>query len=132
MISDKARLSAYATALGIDLTRNDLARCGEADCFVLGGREARVQLWVDKDRFQVRRYRNPQGLYLHFDGYQEVGGAIHLPARIRVTDELGSVSEVGILEAEAAPELRGDAELRPPGGGSSPARRHDVHSHSTQ
>ena len=80
----------------------------------------------------MRKYRNPQGLYLHFEGYQEVGGPLHLPERIRVTDELEPVLEVGILEAEPAPELRGDADLRPPGGGGSPARRHDVHSHSTQ
>ena len=132
VISDEARLLAYAISMGIDVTRNDLARCGDADCFVLGGRGARVQLWVDKDRFQVRKYRNPQGLYLHFEGYQEVGGPLHLPERIRVTDELEPVLEVGILEAEPAPELRGDADLRPPGGGGSPARRHDVHSHSTQ
>jgi hypothetical protein len=122
--ADEEILPAHVARLGIDLSLNELARCGEVDCFVLGGREGQIQLWVDKERFEVRRYRNPQGLFLHFDGYQKVGGTLRLPTRIRVVGEFGPVSQVGILETEPSPGLRGDPELRPPGQGKSPARRH--------
>ena len=122
-ISDEERITQHVSRLGVDLSRNQLARCGEADCFVLGGRRGRVQLWVDKDRFEVRRYRNPQGVYLHFNGRQEVGGALRMPTRIRVEEPEGLVLEVTILEAEAAPHLRRDPELAPPAVGG-PGQRH--------
>jgi hypothetical protein len=66
-VSDEDRLPALVAQLGVDLRRNQLARCGEADCFVLGGREATAQLWIEKDRFEVRRVLGRAGDLVEFE-----------------------------------------------------------------
>ena len=89
---------------GVDLAANDLARCGDADCFVIGGRAASDQLWVDKDRFEVRRRRSARGLVHDFEGYRDWSG-VRFPRTIRVADPLGSVATLRTVRVEAAPEL---------------------------
>jgi hypothetical protein len=40
---------------GIDVTANELARCGDGDCYVLGTRQSLAQLWIEKRPLEVRR-----------------------------------------------------------------------------
>jgi hypothetical protein len=118
-VGDREALGRYLPELGIDLTRSELGRCGEGDCFVLGGRSGAAQLWIDKDLFEVRRLRTRRGRVFEFEGYREGVGGARVPTRIRVLDSLGPIAEVEIAGVEAAPSLGTSPDLVPAG----PARR---------
>jgi hypothetical protein len=112
-VSDEDRLPALVAQLGVDLRRNQLARCGEADCFVLGGREATAQLWIEKDRFEVRRVLGRAGDLVEFESYRDRVGRLRLPSQIRVTDPSGGETLVRVVGVERAPGLGNDPELTP-------------------
>ena len=97
-------LQVWLQTQGVDATSSHLTRCGDADCFVLGGRDEPSQLWIDKDRFEVRRFRSGSGRLLELEGYEEWNG-IRFPARARVSDSLGPVAEIAVRSVEPAPEL---------------------------
>ncbi len=101
-------LAVHLRALGVDLSLNQLARCGEADCFVLGGRDRPVQVWVDKDSFDVRELRRSDGSRVEMSRYAVWGRGARLPGEIRFYDAFGRVGSLSIERAEAASGLRPD------------------------
>ena len=111
LISRKGTLRSYLSRLGIDLNRNQLGRCGDDDCFVLGGRDGAAQLWVDKDHLEVRKLRDRKGQEVEFDGYRGGIGPVRVPTIIRVLDPLGTIAEAAVVEFEEAPELSDEPEL---------------------
>jgi hypothetical protein len=104
VLRDEGAIRAWLQAQGVDATSSHLARCGEADCFVIGGREEPNQLWIDKDRFEIRRFRSSSGRLLELDDYQDWSG-IRFPARATVSDSLGPVAEIAVRSVDAAPDL---------------------------
>lgn len=104
VVRDEERLTGWLLDLGIDLSTNQLARCGEGDCFVLGGASEPEQLWIDKDRFEVRRRRSARGRVADFDGYRDWNG-IRFPDRIRLGDPLGPLATLRITRVAVAPSL---------------------------
>jgi hypothetical protein len=109
--AEEDQLPALVSQVGVDLARTQLARCGESDCFVLGGRDASSQLWVDKDEFVVLKYRSRRGLEIGFEDYGKQSGRLRLPSRLLVLDALGSTAEIEILQVERVPGLERDPEL---------------------
>lgn len=110
-VSDQQRLSSMVGQLGVDLRLNQLGRCGEGDCFVLGGRDGAAQLWVEKDRFEVRRYQSPRGWTLEFEDYRQGLGRLRIPSQLRLVGPEGSETRAHIVGIEPAPELERDPEL---------------------
>ncbi len=90
----EADLRAWLDATGIDASANELARCFESDCYVLGTRKSLAQLWVERPRNEIRRIvlpgRGPQDLeeWRAFD-------QTRFPARIEVTSD-GSTSTLAV------------------------------------
>jgi hypothetical protein len=109
--SEERELTRLLGQVGIDLRRSRLARCGDADCFVLGAREGESQIWVEKSRFEIRKYVDRRGMQLDFDRYRRGVRSLRLPSRVLVVDAAGSIAEVLIQEAEAAPRLSSDPDL---------------------
>ena len=104
---DLVALGRLFADLGIDTSRNELGRCGERDCFVLGGRDAPAQLWLDKDTLDVVELRLASGRRIEFAAPQAWQGA-RFPAEIRVHDEWGKIATLRVEGAAKAPELRAD------------------------
>jgi hypothetical protein len=104
VLRGEARLFEWLAHADVDLAANELARCGNADCFVIGGRAASDQLWIDKDRFEVRRQRTARGRVVDFESYRDWPGG-RFPGRIRVADPLGPIAALRIVRVEPAPEL---------------------------
>jgi hypothetical protein len=124
-VSDEQRLTSMVGQLGIDLRLNQLGRCGDSDCFVLGGREGAAQLWVEKDRFEVRRYRSPRGWTLEFEAYRQGLGRLRIPSQLRLVGPEGDETRAHIVGIERAPELERDPELLRLGPGPSPKGAHE-------
>ena len=100
---------------GINADRNELARCGDYDCFVVGGRAGRGQLWLDKDGFVIQRLLLPEGRILQFAPPQRWGdGArgVSFPAEIQLLDATSRIATFQIDSAQRAPEL-GDVDFSP-------------------
>jgi hypothetical protein len=96
----------------VDGQINQLGRCGEADCFVLGGRAATRQLWIDKDRFEILRWVAGSGRRIEFAQYAN-WGSVRFPSEIRVVERdenfaVFSVTAVrpisGLAEADFGPD----------------------------
>lgn len=105
-VSDRDALEGHLARQGVDLGRNELGRCGDEDCWVLGGRSGAAQLWIDKDRLEVRRLRNRRGRVFEFEGYREGLEGVRVPSLIRVLDSLGVVAEAEVRKVDASPHLR--------------------------
>jgi hypothetical protein len=100
----RAEISGWLERAGVDLQSSVLARCGDADCFRLGGRDQPGQLWVDKDQFEVRRFRSPEGWSLEFEDYRDWDG-LRFPSRIRVELAAATLGVIQIERIDRAPEL---------------------------
>ena len=111
--SDEELLPGLVAELGVDLERSELARCGDADCVVLGGKSGRSQVWVDKDRFEVRRIWTREGIEIYLEGYQRSFSRVRLPTSIRVVEPGGWTAQVEIVSAEPAGALEEDPDLVP-------------------
>ena len=100
---------------GINPDRNELARCGEYDCFVVGGRTGRGQLWLEKDGFGIHRLQLPEGRIVEF-GVSQLWGAgrsgVSFPEQIQLLDVTARIATFQIKSAERAPEL-GDVDFSP-------------------
>lgn len=105
-VQGEEAISRWLQGAGVDLRRNTLARCGDADCFVLGGRDQRAQLWVDKDQLDVLRLVSPDGRSLLFQDYRDWAG-IRFPGRILIQEGEDPIAELEIREVSPAPELEG-------------------------
>jgi hypothetical protein len=84
----ESELRAWIAAEGIDLARNELARCGDADCWVLGTRQGPAQLWVEKSALELRRVVGAHPARVAFDDWREFG-KIRFPAKIEIADASG-------------------------------------------
>ncbi len=104
VLRGEQRLLEWLAYAAVDLAANELSRCGNTDCFVIGGRAASDQLWIDKDRFEVRRQRTARGRVVDFESYRDWPGG-RFPERIRVADPLGPIATLRIVRVEPAPEL---------------------------
>ncbi len=86
----------------VDLQRNELARCGESDCYVLGGMGRGGQVWLEKQRFEVLRVVLPGGRELLLEHYASWTG-VRFPRTIRILDPHG---ELAILTIETLSRAR--------------------------
>jgi hypothetical protein len=96
VLKPEEALRAWLEWARIDIAVNQLARCGESDCFVVGGREAPRQLWIDKDRFEIQRWVAGRGNGIEFTGWTDWGGSLRFPARIRIVDRDETFAEFQI------------------------------------
>lgn len=101
VVRDRAALQAW---LGFDLSRNRLARCGLSDCFVLGGPAALPEVWLDKDTFEIRRFRSERGIVTEYDEYRDYS-RVRFPREIRILDGDRRVATLRLFELRAAPNL---------------------------
>jgi hypothetical protein len=104
VVRDEVALAEWLREAGVDVGVNTLARCGEADCFVVGGPASPDQLWVDKDLFEVRRRRTGRGRVAEFEDYRDWGG-VRFPERILLADPLGKIATLRVVRVTRAPEL---------------------------
>ena len=91
LLQEPKQVHAWLEALGIDPLANRLARCGEADCFVLGGPERPGRLWLDKDRFEVARLILRDRRSVEFEAYRDWDG-VRFPSKIHILDAHGEVA----------------------------------------
>lgn len=104
VVRDEVALAEWLREAGVDVGVNTLARCGEADCFVVGGPASADQLWVDKDRFEIRRRRTGRGRVADFEGYRE-WGSVRFPELILLGDQFGRIATLRVVRVTPAPEL---------------------------
>lgn len=105
--ADVASLAKLLGELGIDATRSELGRCGERDCFVLGGRAGSAQLWLDKDSFEVVELRLPDHRRIEFAAPRSWPGA-RFPGELRIHDEWGKIATLSVEAAGPARDLRAE------------------------
>ncbi len=99
----ESELRAWLVGQGIDASANELARCGEADCYVLGTRQSLAQLWVEKRSFEVRRLvlpgRGPTDLE-EWRAFER----IRFPARVELASD-GATATIAVESVAVAPSL---------------------------
>jgi hypothetical protein len=101
-LAGEAALLGWLRDAGIDHASSRLARCGDADCYVLGVRGSDEELWLEQARFEVRRVLL-RGRRAEFEGWRDFG-RIRFPERIRV----GDASEpAGVLRVESVERAKG-------------------------
>jgi hypothetical protein len=93
-------LRSWLTASGVDPASNELARCGEGDCWVLGTRNAAGQLWIEKPGFELRRVVRRSAPRTAFDQWREFG-KLRFPAKIEISDEDGVVATLTVTSVSA-------------------------------
>lgn len=104
VLREEEALLAWLEFLGVDPERSQLARCGDADCFVLGGRDGPAQVWVDKERFEIKRVVSSDGRVVEFEEYTDWGG-LRFPRTLRVGTRAGPVATLEIVRADRASGL---------------------------
>ena len=97
-------LQAWLDWARVDTQVNQLGRCGESDCFVLGGRAATRQLWIDKDSFEVLRWVASSGRGIEFAQYAN-WGRVRFPSEIRIVERDRNFAVFSVTAVRAAPEL---------------------------
>ncbi len=100
VLRHESELRAWLAAEGVDLERNELARCGDDDCWVLGTRQAPAQLWVEKSSLDLRRIVRARAARTAFDQWQEFG-KVRFPARIELADDSGTVATLSVESVTA-------------------------------
>ena len=97
----------YLRRHAIDAQRNELARCGEFDCFVVGGRDAPAQFWLEKDDFFVRGVRLAGGTRVDLGAPRDWEGApgASFPGRIEVSGAFGRAATLVVESVLPAPDL---------------------------
>jgi len=88
VLKQEGELKSWLAGEGIDLGKNELARCGDGDCWVLGGRQATAQLWVEKGALEVRRVVGSHPARLEFADWREFG-KVRFPGRIEIAEAAG-------------------------------------------
>jgi hypothetical protein len=85
VLPSRVELESWLAAAGVAWELNELGRCGQEDCFVLGGRQAPEQFWVEKDRFEARRLQTASGRRYLYEEYRDFD-RVRFPGKIRVAD----------------------------------------------
>ncbi len=106
-LRDAELLRELVVATGLDFAASELVRCGEFDCFVLGGRDAPAQLWVDKDRFEILELRDSVGRRTRYTDYRS-WGRTRFPAEIEILDAYGSIGTLRVENVTLAGALGAD------------------------
>ena len=116
----ESELRGWLGGEGVDIAQNELARCGDGDCWVLGTRAGAGQLWIQKPALELRRLVRGKTTRASYDDWQEFG-KIRFPKRIEVDDESGTVATLTVESVSAI--TLGAAELSPAWVQSSPAAK---------
>ncbi len=103
-LNQELDLRAWLQHARVDVYSNELGRCGEAVCFVLGGRGRPGQVWLNKDRFEVVRLILPEGRQLLFEGYRSWSGT-RFPSEIKILDSHGVLATLSVLALSRALDL---------------------------
>ncbi len=103
-LSREDEIARWLREAEIDYSASGLARCGEADCFVLGPRAASARLWVDKDRFEVRRVSFASGRTAEFQEWRDWDRQ-RFPARIRLLQGESLSGTLHVTSVVVAPDL---------------------------
>jgi len=120
-IRDAGSLHAWLAARGIDAATNELGRCGEGDCYVLGGRQGAAQLWVEKNAFEVRRVVLSGAPALELEDWR-IFDRIRFPGRWVMAGESGPVAVFAVESVTPAPSLA-SADFSPAWVQAAPAQR---------
>ena len=80
-----------------------VARCGEADCYVLGTRQSLAQLWVEKRSFEVRRLVLPGRGPMDLEEWRAFE-RIRFPARVELASDV-STATIAVESVAVAPPL---------------------------
>ncbi len=96
-------LRGWLVSQGIDASANELARCGEGDCYVLGTRQSLAQLWVEKRALEVRRLVAPGRAPLDLEEWREFD-RIRFPARVEMTTA-GATATIAVESVTPASQL---------------------------
>jgi hypothetical protein len=107
VVPDAGDLARLLGSLGIDPAANELGRCGERDCFVLGGRTGPAQLWLDKDSFDVVELRLADARRVEFAAPRAWSGT-RFASEIRIHDEWGKIATLSVEAAGPAADLRAE------------------------
>lgn len=102
-LRQESSLRDWLGAAGIEISANELARCGDGDCYVLGTRQSLAQLWVDKNALQVRRLVLPGRAPLELEEWRAFD-RIQFPARIELASE-GGTATLAVESVVPAPSL---------------------------
>lgn len=94
-------LRAWLGGVGIDPSANELARCGQSECYVLGMRQSLAQLWVDKRTLEVRRIILPGRGPVDLEEWQAFE-KLRFPARIEIASG-ASTSTLAVQSVALAP-----------------------------
>jgi hypothetical protein len=116
----ESELRGWLAAQGVDAAQNDLARCGDGDCWVLGGRSAPSQLWIQKPALELRRFVQGKTTRASYDDWQDFG-KVRFPKRVQLSDESGPVATLTIDGVSAV--TLGAAELSSAWVQASPAAK---------
>ncbi len=103
VLRHESDLLAWLAVQGIDVTANELARCGDGDCYVLGTRQSLAQLWIEKRPLEVRRLVLPgrgQSDLEEWRGFDR----IRFPARIEISGSEGTAT-IAVESATPAAKL---------------------------
>ena len=94
-------LRGWLAGAGVDLAQNELARCGEDDCWVLGTRQSPAQVWVEKSALDLRRVVRPKQPRAAYDEWQDFG-KVRFPAHIELADDSGAIATLVVESVSAA------------------------------
>jgi hypothetical protein len=107
VLRHESELRAWLAAEGVDVGKNELARCGDSDCFVLGTRQSASQLWIEKSAFDLRRVVRPHPPRTSYDDWQ-MFGKIRFPARIELADDSGPIAALAVESVDSIPLAQSD------------------------
>ncbi|HTO71733.1 MAG TPA: hypothetical protein VMR31_17870 [Myxococcota bacterium] len=97
----ESELRGWLAAAGVDFQQNELARCGDDDCWVLGTRQSPSQLWIEKSALDLRRIVRPKQPRASFDQWQEFG-KVRFPTKIELADDSGAIATFHVDSVSAA------------------------------
>jgi hypothetical protein len=113
-------LRSWLAADGVDLAANELARCGDGDCWVLGTRASAGQVWIEKPGLELRRVVRQKDARTSFDQWQEFG-KIRFPAKIEIADDDGVIATLTVQSVN--PIALSAADLQPSWVQAAPAAK---------
>ena len=103
VLRHESDLRAWLGQQGIDASANELARCGDGDCYVLGTRQSLAQLWVEKTPLEVRRIVLPGRGQTELEEWSSFD-KLRFPSRVELSGASGSAT-LAVQSVAAAPKL---------------------------